>query len=103
MGPDKKAKDIFTGTIKLQHVGGRSKSGRVTHVLDTGAGSPLILRLEGGNSMREPSFDKFVGQRVTFKGEMLEGSSYIVVVKDLKDITVLGPAGRPARPPAPKM
>jgi len=105
MRPAKKEKDTYTGVVKLQHVGGHSKSGRVTHVLDTGDGHPLILRLLGGNAMREPSFDKFVNQRVTFEGEMLSGST--VMISDLKDITVLGPAGRPShpagRPPAPKM
>jgi hypothetical protein len=101
MVPAKKDKDTYTGVIRLQHVGGSSKSGRVTHVLDTGDGHPLILRLQGGNAMREPGFDKFLNQRVTFEGSLL--ASNIVAIDDLKDIAVLGPAGRPSRPPAPKM
>lgn len=94
-------KKPHTGVIRLQHVGGSSKSGRVTHVLDTGEGPPKVLRLKGGNAMRDPAFDKFVNQRVTIDGIAGSGVSFLLV-EDLADITVLGPAGRPSRPPGPR-
>lgn len=96
-------KQKYTGTIKLQHVGGPppSKSGRVTHVLDTGDGNPVPLRLKNGNAMRDPAFDQFVNMRVTLEGVALSGL-HALIVDDVKDITVLAPPGRPSRPPAPK-
>lgn len=94
-------KKPHTGVIRLQHVGGSSKSGRVTHVLDTGTGHPMVLRLKDGNAMRDPAFDKFVNQRVTIDGIAGSGVNFLLV-EDLKDITVLGPAGRPSKPPGPR-
>lgn len=92
-------KKTYHGVVKLAHVGGNSKSGRVTHVLDTGDGNPVPLRLKNGNAMRDPAFDQFVGQRVKLDG--IAGSGvHFLMVEDLKDITPLGPPGRPARPPA---
>lgn len=93
-------KQKYTGIVKLQHVGA-GKSARVTHVLDTGDGHPVPLRLQNGNAMRDPSFDQFVNMRVTLEGIAGSGQHFLMVEK-LSDITVLGPPGRPARPPAPK-
>jgi hypothetical protein len=94
-------KKPHTGTVKLEHVGGSSKSGRVTHVLDTGMGPPMVLRLKGGNPMRDPAFDKFVGSRVSIDGIAGSGVNFLLV-EDLKDITVIGPPGRPSRPKGPR-
>lgn len=95
-------KKPHTGVIRLQHVGGTSKSSRITHVLDTGTGPAKVLRLKGGNAMREPAFDAYVNKRVTIDG--IEGSGFsFLLVEDLKDITVLGPAGRPSRPKGPTL
>src|SRR5947209_4682487 len=95
-------KKPHTGIIRLQHVGGSSKSGRITHVLDTGAGPAMVLRLKGGNAMRDPAFDAYVGKRVTVDGIAGSGVSFLLV-EDLKDIAVLGPAGRPSRPKGPRV
>ena len=94
-------KKTHTGIIRLQHVGGSSKSGRVTHVLDTGDGVPHLLRLKDGNAMREPAFDAFVNKRVSLEGIAGSGVPFILV-ESIADIKVLGPPGRPSRPTGPK-
>lgn len=93
-------KQSYTGMIRLEHVGGASKSGRVTHVFDSGDGRPVPLRLVGGNAMREPAFDQFVNMRVKLEGTLEKEGRYLQV-DALADIVVLGPPGRPARPPQP--
>ena len=100
MGLGEKKK--HTGIIIVERLGGVSKSaGRVTHLLDTGDGMPRPLRLRDGNAMHERSFDAFVGKRVCVEG--IEGSGVpFIFVDKISDITVLGPPGRPAKPPAPK-
>lgn len=92
-------KQKYTGIIRLQHVGGSSKSGRETHVLDTGDGNPVPLRLKNGNAMRDPAFDPFVNMRVSLEGVALSGL-HALIVDDVKDIVLLGPPGRPSHPPA---
>jgi hypothetical protein len=94
-------KKPHTGIVRLQHVGGHSKSGRVTHVLDTGEGPPMILRLKGGNAMRDPAFDAYVGKRVKIDGVAGSGVPFIMV-ENLADITVLGPPARTSRPKGPR-
>ena len=98
MGLGKKEK--FTGTVKKQVVNKGSKREHNAVVLDTGDGRPVKLRIMGNNPFTDPALEKLVGMRVTFNGVAGSGVHQIMIEKE-SDITVLGPAGRPAHPPKP--
>lgn len=93
-------KQQFTGMVKKQVVNKGSKSEHEAVVLDTGDGHPVKLRIMGNNPFSDPALDKLVGMRVTFNGVAGSGVHQIFIEKE-SDITVLGPAGRPAQPPKP--
>ncbi|TAL40022.1 MAG: hypothetical protein EPN97_01380 [Alphaproteobacteria bacterium] len=82
----------FTGVIK-------NEKGAI--VLDTGSGPALEINMNGFN----PEADKaalapFVGKRVKVEGIAGSGRA-MLLVNGVSDITVLGPRGRPMRPPQP--
>lgn len=90
MGLGKRA--TFTGII-------RDEKGGI--VLDTGSGPALEINMNGFN----PDADRaalapFVGKRVKVEGIAGSGRA-MLLVNGVSDITVLGPPGRPMRPPQP--
>ena len=93
-------KQQFTGTVKKQVINKGSKNEHDAVVLDTGDGHPVKLRIMGNNPFKDPALEKIVGMRVTFNGVAASGVRLIFIEKE-SDITVLGPAGRPAHPPKP--
>lgn len=90
----------LTGFVKRQLVAAGSKSEHEALVLDAGNGRSFELRLKGGNPFREPALESFLNMHVRIEAASLMGS--IAMIDKLSDITVLGPPGRPARPPQPK-
>ena len=82
----------FTGILK-------NEKGAI--VLDIGTGPVLEINMNGFN----PEADKaalapFVGKRVKVDG--IPGSGVpMLLVNGISDIVVLGPPGRPSRPPRP--
>ncbi len=92
--------EAFTGLVirKLINIG--SKSEHEAIMLDRGDGQPLELRVKGGNPFQDPALAPFVGQRVRVVGVTGSGVPQIFV-DNAADITVLGPPGKPMRPPKP--
>jgi hypothetical protein len=90
MGLGKRA--TFTGII-------RNEKGAI--VLDTGSGPALEINMNGFNPEADrAALAPFVGMRVKVEG--IAGSGLpMLLVNGVSDITVLGPPGRPMRPPQP--
>lgn len=82
----------FTGVI-------RNDKGAI--VLDTGTGPALEINMNGFNPAADlAALTTFVGKRVKVEG--IPGSGRpMLLVNGVSDITVLGPPGRPMRPPTP--
>ncbi len=69
--------------------------------LDTGKGPALEITANGFNPHDEQkALEPFVGMRVSVKGIAGSGRA-VIFIKGISDITVLGPPGRPKRPPQP--
>ena len=85
-------KGIFTGIVKRE-------KGAI--VLDCGNGPALELAMNGFNPAADlKALEAFVGKRVRVEG--IEGSGRAAIFIDgIAAITVLGPPGRPSRPPQP--
>ena len=94
-------KNTFTGIVRRQRIGVGSHFEHDAVVLDMGHdGPPLLLRFKDGNPFNETVFDIFVGKRVSIAGVSGSGLPFIMI-DNVADITVLGPPGRPNRPPQP--
>ena len=94
-------KKSYTGMVRKETYAKGSKSEHEAVVLDTGDGNPMKLRIRGNNPFSDPELDQFVGMRVKVDGIAGSGVN-ILFVEDVKDIVLLGPPGRPARPPGPR-
>lgn len=91
-------KKTYTGMVRKETYAKGSKQEHQAVVLDTGDGTPMKLRIRGNNPFTDPELDQFVGMRVTLEGIAGSGQN-ILFVESASDIVVLGPPGRPARPP----
>ncbi len=91
-------KKTYTGMVRKETYAKGSKSEHQAVVLDTGDGNPMKLRIRGNNPFTDPELDQFVGMRVTVEGIAGSGVNHLFV-DSAADIVVLGPPGRPARPP----
>lgn len=91
-----------TGVLRRDRINKGSKSERAAVVMDINRGIGIHVvevRLVNAPSFGDTSFDHLVGQRVKISGQQNGG---ILFVRTMDDVTVLGPAARPAGPrPAP--
>jgi len=94
-------KDTYTGMVTRKRINVGSKSEHEAVVINVD-GVDMKLRINGGNPFHDPALDAFVGKRVKVEGVAGSGVPFIMV-DSVADIVVLGPPGRPSRPPAPKM
>lgn len=91
-------KDVFNGVVQRAIVNQGSKSEHNAIVLKTDQGDQLKLRVGGLNPFESRGLSHLVGSRVKTEGIVANGALF---VGKLEDIVVLGPPGRPARPPQP--
>jgi hypothetical protein len=89
----------FTGVLAAHTVDPGLKSERQELVLLTDGALPLPVKVKSGDPLHQPSFKSYLGKRVSVEG--VEGSGvHALFVDKVGDITVLGPPGRPRRPPS---
>jgi hypothetical protein len=93
-------KSIFTGILRRKVINPGSKSEHAAVVLELADGTNLRLRLLGDNPFESNALKPYVGMRVKIEGSLLP-SPPLLTIDSVADITVLGPPGRPFRPPQP--
>ena len=90
----------LTGFVKRQTVNAGSKSEHEALVIEA-EGRTFQLRVKGSNPFEQnPDLLPFLNMRVKIEQAVLMGN--IAQVDKISDIILLGPPGRPARPPQPK-
>ncbi len=94
-------KMTITATVETKRINIGTRSERDAFIVRLPDGTDAILNLNGANPFTNEELQPFKGQRVKIDG-LYNASSSTLFVRDLSDITILGPAGRPSGPkPAP--
>ncbi|MCE9507555.1 MAG: hypothetical protein K8R48_04465 [Alphaproteobacteria bacterium] len=93
-------KKSFTGILKQKLVNKGSKSEHQAIVLELADGTDLRLRMLGENPFENTALKPYVGKRVQISG-FTTPVRPLLVIDSVADITVLGPPGKPAKPPQP--
>jgi hypothetical protein len=83
MSGDEVKKSKLSGTVKLEHLGGSSKSKHEGFVLRHDKGS-IKLRREGGNPFYDEYFEQFEGKTITVKGYNMEGYFLVTDIEEKK-------------------
>jgi hypothetical protein len=96
----KAPKASFTGVLKRKLVNQGSKSEHQAIVLELADGSDLRLRVQGGNPFQNDALKSYLGKRVQINGTTTPAQP-LLTIDSVADIIVLGPPGKPARPPQP--
>jgi hypothetical protein len=91
-------KKSFTGILKQKLVNKGTNSEHQAVVLELTDGTNLRLRVQGYPPFQNDALKPYVGMRVQINGTPDEP---LLLIDSVADITVLGPPGRPARPPQP--
>jgi hypothetical protein len=93
-------KKSFTGVLKQKLVNKGLKSEHQAIVLELADGTDLRLRMLGKNPFENAALKPYVGKRVQING-FTTPVRPLLTIENVADITVLGPPGKPARPPQP--